>query len=49
MHDLKIYFASSNEHKKQEMMRLLDGVVLTLPKEESISFDPVEGGVICAR
>ncbi len=44
MHDLKIYFASSNEHKKQEMMRLLDGVVLTLPKEESISFDPVEDG-----
>ena len=44
MHDLKIYFASSNEHKKQEMMRLLDGVVLTLPKEESMSFDPVEDG-----
>ena len=23
MYDLKIYFASSNDHKKQEMMRLL--------------------------
>ena len=44
MHDLKIYFASSNDHKKQEMMRLLNGVNITLPKEEAIAFDPVEDG-----
>ena len=44
MHDLKIYFASSNDHKKQEMMRLLKGITLTLPKEDSIIFDPIEDG-----
>lgn len=44
MYDLKIYFASSNDHKKQEMMRLLNGVNITLPKEEAIAFDPVEDG-----
>lgn len=44
MYDLKIYFASSNDHKKQEMMRLLNGVNIMLPKEEAIAFDPVEDG-----
>ena len=44
MYDLKIYFASSNNHKKQEMMRLLNGVNIMLPKEEAIAFDPVEDG-----
>ncbi|MCR5731871.1 MAG: RdgB/HAM1 family non-canonical purine NTP pyrophosphatase [Sphaerochaetaceae bacterium] len=41
---MKLYFASGNEHKKQEMKRLLGGFELTLPKEEGISFDPVENG-----
>ena len=44
MYDLKIYLASSNDHKKQEMMRLLNGVNITLPKEEAIAFAPVEDG-----
>ena len=34
----------ANDHKKQEMMRLLNGVNITLPKEEAIAFDPVEDG-----
>lgn len=41
---MKLYFASSNEHKKKEMSRLLGGYSLTLPKEEGIAFDPVENG-----
>lgn len=39
---MKLYFASSNEHKKEEMSRLLGGFSLTLPKEEGISFSPSE-------
>lgn len=41
----KIYFASSNSHKKAEMQRLImDGVTITLPCEEGLSFDPDENG-----
>lgn len=41
---MKLYFASGNDHKKKEMMRLLGGYSLTLPKEEGIAFDPDENG-----
>lgn len=39
---MKLYFASGNAHKKEEMSRLLGGYELTLPKEEGYSFDPEE-------
>ena len=29
---MTLYFASSNNHKKEEMMRLLDGVTVRLHK-----------------
>lgn len=41
---MKLYFASGNAHKKQEMSRLLGGYELTLPKEEGYAFDPEENG-----
>ena len=41
---MTLYFASSNDHKKEEMMRLLDGVTVRLPKEDGIAFDPDENG-----
>ncbi len=41
---MTLYFASSNEHKKEEMMRLLDGVTVRLPKEDGIIFNPDENG-----
>lgn len=41
----KLYFASSNKHKKTEMERLLGpSFTLTLPLEEGIAFDPDENG-----
>lgn len=39
---MKLYFASSNRHKAEEMSRLLGGYELTLPKDEGIAFDPEE-------
>ncbi len=41
---MKLYFASGNDHKKEEMMRLLGDIELHLPKEDGIEFDPVEDG-----
>ena len=41
---MKLYFASSNEHKKKEMSRLLGGYTLILPKEEGIEFSAEETG-----
>lgn len=41
---MKLYFASGNEHKKEEMSRLLGGYELILPKEEGIEFTPEETG-----
>ncbi len=41
---MKIYFASGNEHKKEEMSRLLGGYELVLPKEKGIEFNPEETG-----
>ena len=41
---MKLYFASGNSHKKEEMTRLLGGFALVLPKEEGFEFDPEENG-----
>lgn len=44
IHGMRIYFASGNDHKRIEMMRLLGGHTLVLPKDEGIAFDPDETG-----
>ncbi len=41
---MKLYFASGNLHKKEEMSRLLGGYELILPKEEGVDFTPIEDG-----
>ncbi len=41
---MKIYFASGNTHKREEMARLLGGCELILPKEAGIEFNPEETG-----
>ncbi len=41
---MKIYFASGNDHKKEEMKRLLKGFDIVLPKEMGYEFDPDEIG-----
>lgn len=42
---MDILLASGNEHKKEELQRLLAGHVLHLPKEFGISFDCEETGL----
>ena len=41
---MKIYFASGNLHKKQEMQALFPEFDLVIPSEEGIHFDPEENG-----
>lgn len=41
---MKIYFASGNLHKKQEMQALFPEFQLVIPSEEGIDFDPEETG-----
>lgn len=41
---MTIYFASGNDHKKEEMKRLLEGYDIILPKEMGYTFDPEENG-----
>ena len=41
---MKIYFASGNLHKKQEMQSLFPEFQLVIPSEEGIDFDPEETG-----
>ena len=41
---MKLYFASGNKHKRDEMSRLLGGYQLTIPSDEGISFSPDENG-----
>lgn len=41
---MKIYFASGNDHKRQEIQALLPQCCIVLPKEEGIQFDPNENG-----
>ena len=41
---MKIYFASGNLHKKQEMAALFPEFNLVIPSEEGIDFNPEENG-----
>ncbi len=41
---MKIYLASGNDHKKQELQEILTNYEIILPKEDGIDFDPVEDG-----
>jgi len=41
---MKLYFASSNEHKRDEMSRLIGPCDLILPKDEGLEFSPDENG-----
>lgn len=39
---MKIYFASGNAHKKEEMARILSPCEIVIPADEGIEFDPEE-------
>jgi non-canonical purine NTP pyrophosphatase, rdgB/HAM1 family len=39
---MKIYFASGNAHKKEEMARILSSCEIVIPADEGIEFDPEE-------
>ncbi len=39
---MKIYFASGNAHKREEMARIFPGHRIVIPKDEGIEFDPEE-------
>lgn len=41
---MKIYLASSNDHKKREMAELFPEHQIVTPKDEGIDFDPAEDG-----
>ncbi len=41
---MKIYLASGNDHKKQELQEILTNYEIILPRDEGINFDPVEDG-----
>jgi XTP/dITP diphosphohydrolase len=41
---MKIYLASSNEHKRKEMQEIFPEHTIVLPKDENISFNPEENG-----
>jgi XTP/dITP diphosphohydrolase len=39
---MKLYFASGNAHKKQELSRILGSHTIVIPSDEGIEFDPEE-------
>jgi XTP/dITP diphosphohydrolase len=39
---MKLYFASGNAHKREELARILAGHEIVIPADEGISFDPEE-------
>ncbi len=39
---MKIFFASGNEHKREEMARIFPDHEIRIPKDEGIGFDPEE-------
>lgn len=41
---MKIYFASGNNHKKQEMTSLFPQFDIVIPSDEGLLFNPVENG-----
>lgn len=40
----KLYLASGNRHKKQEMQQILSDYEIRIPADDGIDFDPVEDG-----
>lgn len=46
---MKIYFASGNEHKRREMAELLPEYTIVIPADENISFNPEESGSTFAQ
>lgn len=40
----KLYLASGNKHKKQEMQQILPDYEIRIPSDDGIDFDPVEDG-----
>ena len=41
---MKIYLATGNRHKRQEMAEILSGHTIVIPADEGIDFAPVEDG-----
>lgn len=41
---MKVYFASGNAHKREEMARIFSGHSVVIPSDEGIDFDPEETG-----
>ena len=41
---MKIYLATGNRHKRQEMAEILSGHTIVIPVDEGIDFAPVEDG-----
>ena len=41
---MKIYLATSNNHKQREMIDLFPGFEIVIPSQEGITFDPIESG-----
>jgi XTP/dITP diphosphohydrolase len=39
---MKLYFASGNAHKREEMARIFSGHTIVIPSDEGIDFDPDE-------
>ncbi len=39
-----IWFATGNEHKRQELAGILNGVMVKIPSDAGIAFDPEENG-----
>lgn len=39
---MKLYFASGNAHKREEMARIFSGHAIVIPSDEGIEFDPDE-------
>lgn len=44
MNKKKLYLASGNKHKKQEMQQILPDYEIRIPSDDGIDFDPLEDG-----
>lgn len=41
---MKLYLATGNKHKKQEMQQILKDFEIVIPSDEGIDFNPIENG-----
>ena len=41
---MKIYLATNNEHKRQELSQILKGYTILIPNDFKLNFNPVENG-----